>query len=468
MAKAVAFLELNLTQFDRAIASAQRQIAVLAGAFVSFKGLKFLESQTSDAIDFANSLWKVSQQMGKMDVGQLLISQKALEQIGYSADSARARIQELVGAGIPLSVAFGGAANYADAITRASEQFGGTAAVLTRSADRFAVTWDRLQAAAGKFREFFLGMSEQFLRPLQVLLDRMIAMDFGAMGARIGDAVAGAINALNGAIENGTLPKLIAAAFEVGASYIDDAINHFTEIAGAIGIAIGVAFLGVLESVGGFKRIFAEIGSLLARSFITAGEFVARALLGTFAFLGTTIASIVDSIFGTDMASNSIEASNALQKSIGEGFGKARERASELPAGVGLAANIPAILADATALIKDTLKEGFKDVKSAKTDAAISKLTDLLDAAKRRGEDLAAGAVGKPGSLGVGKADPFRVIADSLARVGGGGGFIQVGQTLEAKLLIQNNRYAAQTAENTRITAQAAATRKNTSLVPQL
>ena len=459
MAQATAFLELNLTQFDRAIASAQRSIAVLAASFASFKSVQFLTNQTKEAINFADSLWKVSQTMGKMDTGSLLLSQKALEQIGYSAEAARTRIQELVGAGIPLSVAFGGAKNYADAITRASEQFGGTATILSRAGDRFALVWDRLQAAAGKFREFFLGMAEQFLRPLQVLLDRMIAMDFGGLGARIGDAVAKAVNVLNGALESGTLGELIEAGFAVGAAYLDDAFNHLTEIAGAVGIAIGVAFLGVLESAGGLKRIFAEIGSVISRVLITAMEVVVRAIHG--ALFGVFEGLI--SIFRTlglgkkgDTFAKDVEAFNQVQKSLGEGFGKARERASALPAGVGLAANIPGIMADTSKLIGDTLKEGFKNVRSPETEARLLKLSEIMGNAQKRGEELAAGAQGKPGSPGVGKADPFRVIADSLARVGGGGGFIQVGQTLEAKLLIQNNRYAAQTAENTAVTAAAA------------
>lgn len=454
MAKATAFLELNLTQFDRAIASAMRMLGVLSAGFAAYKGVAFLRTQTIEAIDFSNSLWRVSQQMGRMDVGSLLLSQKALEQIGYSADAARTRIEELVGAGLPLSVAFGGAANYAEAITRASEQFGGTATILSRSADRFAVTWDRLQAVAGKFREFFLGMAEQFLRPLQTLLDRMIAMDFGSLGERVGSAIAKAVTVLNGALENGTLGEVIAAGFAVGASYLEDAINHLTEIAGAVGIAIGAAFLGVLESAGGMENILAKAGSVIARALITAAEVQVRGVAGVFALFGTLLGKAIDRLLGTNFAITSIEQSNALQKKLGEYFGEVRERASYTP-GVGIAADVPQILADTSKLIGETLKEGFKNVRSPETDARLSKLQDLIANAQKRGEALNASAIGKPGSIGVGKADPFKVIADSLARVGGGGGFIQVGQTLEAKLLIQNNRYAEQTAENTAITARA-------------
>ncbi len=118
------------------------------------------------------------------------------------------------------------------------------------------------------------------------------------------------------------------------------------------------------------------------------------------------------------------------------------------------AANIAATLGDEVG--------ASPEVKALK-----ARLAELGSAALKTGEALALSAPGKPTNFGVGKADPFRVIADSLARVGGGGGFIQVGQTLEAKLLIQNNRYAAQTAENTAVLAGLASQRRPSSIVNQ-
>lgn len=464
MAKAVAFLELNLTQFDRAIASAQRQLAVLAGAFASFKSVQFLTTQTSEAIDFANSLWQVSQQMGKMDVGQLLLSQKALEQIGYSADAARTRIQELVGAGLPLATAFGGAGNYAEAITRASEQFGGSASILTRSATQFAVTWDRLQAVAGKFREFFLGMSEQFLKPLQVLLDRMIAMDFGGLGERVGAAIAKAVTVLNGALENGTLGEMISTSFQLGVVLLRNAFERGGEVIEEAALAVGVAVNAAIVSIN-WNNLAMTIGASLFKAIYSAMELGSKLMVRALGAIVSMFPGVGDTTARTDEILGEISTYfRTAKEGVDETLRSEGGGIISVDAGSAVRAAMDQFKASA-ATIAGTLAETIGDSQEVKILKA--RLVELGAAAGKTGEALALSAPGKPGNIGVGKADPFKVIADSLARVGGGGGFIQVGQTLEAKLLIQNNRYAAQTAENTAVLAGAATQRRSTSIVNQ-
>jgi hypothetical protein len=448
MAKAVAFLELNLTQFDRAIASAQRQLAVLAGAFVSFKSAQFLASHTKDAIDFANSLWRVSQQMGKMDVGSLLLSQKALEQVGYSAEAARTRIQELVGAGIPLSVAFGGSKNYAEAITRASEQFGGTATILSRSASQFAVTWDKLQSAAGKVREFFLGMSEKFLRPLQVLLDRMIAMDFGGMGERVGAAIASAVNALNGALANNTLGDIISTGFQLGVALLRNAFERGGEIIAEAALAIGVAINAAIVSIN-WGNLAMTLGASLFKAIYSAMEMGALLLVRT---LGSALSLI------PGMGDTSVR-NDELLAEVSTMFRTAKEGVDEtLKSEGGGIISVDANSAVRAAMeqfkmsadsILGTLGETIGESQEIKTLKA--RLAGLGQAAEETGKTLSKNTPGKPGNIGVGKADPFKVIADSLARVGGGGGFVQTGQTLESKLLIQQLYYQREQLEQQKI-----------------
>jgi len=453
MATATAFLELNLTSFDRAIASAQKQLTALAAAFVSFKAIKLFASQSEEALKFADNLWRVSRTMGNMDTGSLLLSQKALESIGYSADGATQRIQELVGAGLPLSTAFGGAENYAAALTTAAQQYGGAAAVLSRSGERFSLVFDRLKAVGAQVNAFFLSAFEKFARPLQVLLDRIIAIDLGNIGARIGESIGNAISLLNGAMQNGTIGEIISTAFQLGAEYVRNVFNSLPAILGAAAIAIGVAINAVLASFDWGKVVEISLNRVVS-NISTMIQMIATVILRVVSAMGNALGALMDKIPGisgtAELSEKTFASSSA---SIDDMFTEFRK---ELRVGGSV------FTADAKLLgsiVKTTFSSAMETVSSAIGDSPEAKLlkSNLLKlgaGALAAGQNLAASAAGKPFGI-VGKADPFKVIADSLASQGGGGGFVQVGQTLEAKKLIEISRYSQATAEATQAMARA-------------
>lgn len=444
MATATAFLELNLESFDRAIASAKRSLGVLAGLFASYKSVKFLANQTNDALQFADAMWKVSRSIGNMDTGQLLLSQKALEQIGYSASAAQDRIRELVSAGLPLSAAFGGAKNYADALNSASKMWGNTAAVLTRAGDRFALVWDRLQAVGGKVREFFLGLTGSFLQPLQILLDKILTLDLASVGAKFGESLATAINLLNGAMQNGTLGEIIQTSFLLGMEYVKDGFAQAGTRLLAILELAGIAFNSAVVSIN-WGNLGLQILTTLGKGIVLIFEQISRLLLGIFdkflSFLGA----------GEDEEENKRMGWKSTDEKAHDTFQAWQDSFPKV--GPLLNANtsqIGPIMATALARTIDQL--GSTLGTSPEAIALKARLSALGLAAAKTGEALAANAPGKPTGYVV-KADPFKVIADSLARIGGGGGFIQVGMTIEAKNSILIARASQQTAANTAIIA---------------
>ena len=453
MATATAFLELNLTGFDRAVSSAQRTLAALATAFVSFKTIQLFGSKSQEALKFADDLWRVSRTMGNMDVGALLISQKALESIGYSADGARQRMEELAGAGLPLSTAFSGAENYASALTTAAQQYGGTAAILSRSAERFSLVFDRLKAVSMKMKEFFLSAAEKFAGPLQILLDRIIAIDLGNIGARIGESIGKAISLLNGAMQNGTLGEMISTSFQLGAEYLRNVLARLPEVLGAAAIAIGTTINSVLASFD-WVQVMGKAMEAVVSVISTVVQAIATAILRIVSAIGTGLGALIDMIPGVSgTAAASEEAFTNSASAINDMFVDYRKA-------IHVGGNI--FTADAQLLgsnFRTAFSSAMETVSMALGDSPEAKslksnLQKLAGAALAAGEKSSASASGKPFGI-VGKADPFKIIADSLASQGGGGGFVQVGQTLEAKKLIEISRYSQVTAEATQAMARA-------------
>ena len=86
-------------------------------------------------------------------------------------------------------------------------------------------------------------------------------------------------------------------------------------------------------------------------------------------------------------------------------------------------------------------------VKGVTTDSkeATGKLAELVSAALKTGEDFLTKGAGdqkktKIMTEGLGSQDPYKVIASSMAKVGGGGGYMVQGMTIEARNQIKQLR----------------------------
>ena len=113
-----------------------------------------------------------------------------------------------------------------------------------------------------------------------------------------------------------------------------------------------------------------------------------------------------------------------------------------------------AAIKDLSGNFKDLVKQ-LAEIKSAGIFAAgedESRLKDILSRAFATGQELADKTKSKlPDVLAgsTGAVSPYAVIADSLAKIGGGGGFLRTGQSIQAKAQMENTRA---TEENTRAT----------------
>ena len=453
MATATAFLELNITGFEKALASAKRALTVLGSAFLTYKSVKFLEGQAEEALDFAQSLFQVSRAMGNMDTGQLLLSQKALEQIGYSASGATARIQELVGAGVPLSITFGGAANYSNQLQQAAKMWGNSAAILSKVGDRFSMVWDRLQAVFGKGREFLLGMLSGFIEPLKVLFDKILTMNLAGIGERFGQSIGKAITTLNGAMATNSLGSLISAAMEVGSAYISNAFSNGFDLIVLAATAVGVAANSAIVQVN-----WGEVGYAIFRTFgigfISLFREILWGLNNLFGSVEERLAALVDLIPGVNGNADSV-----AQRTANNGIviDKMMDdwKKSMTPAGSLTSIDFAQQKRELSMFGPQIMAILSKDLgDSPQARLARTHLAELGDAAFKAGGGL-QGKDGK-GQMGTTKADPFKVIGDSLARIGGGGGALRVGMTIEAKNSIMIARATNQTAANTQIIADMA------------
>ena len=447
MATATAFLELNITGFEKAIASAKRALTVLGSAFLTYKSVKFLEGQAEEALDFAQSLFQVSRAMGNMDTGQLLLSQKALEQIGYSASGATARIQELVGAGIPLSVTFGGAANYSNQLQQAAKMWGNSANILSKVGDGFSMVWDRLQAVFAKGREFLLGMLSGFIEPLKVLFDKILTMDLASIGEKFGKSIGEAITLLNGAMANGSIGEIISASFTYGTEKIIQAFEAGGYLIMQALNTIGVLFDSAVVSINWGNLLVSAFGAV-ERGLLSVFEMIARAINAAVGQLLSAIGILSDEAVGesdTDLHNKF----TAWKDTMPTGGSIINSNTSDIG---------PIMKAQFEVMAKNIKEAMGEDTPEAKV--ALAKLNALIASAKETGREL-EGKDGK-GNMGTTKADPFKVIGDSLARIGGGGGAIRVGMTIEAKNSILIARATKQAADNTKIMADAMSAKPHT------
>lgn len=455
-ARAIGYLELNSKQFDDAIVLAKNALLSLGAAFAALKTTDFFKEGIEGAIKFGNEAYLAAQKLNGYDPGKLLIVQKAIENSGLAAGEARQKIEEFGLAGRPLEQLFkGGSAGFGEALTRSAKEYGTQAAVLSQSAEKFAYVQMQLDNVGTKLQGFFIGLADKIANPLSGLLDQIDKIDLVGMGERFGKYVVDAINVLRGLIANKDLFEALSLSLKVG---FEIAVDFLLQPALWSGIA--KVALGSLAIIGTFlTQMMLGIGSLFAASIEAAfarieGKYswvsdLSKKLDYTREFNNQTslgispevakkiaIAKVVNDYKGgysTDPLVNFKaiqEGSLVKQEQLGASKVKKEALATALD---GLTDLLKA---------KDRVNVSFADS---------SKLQGLILSALKAGQALNGPLSGKPNPTFSETADPIHIIADSLARVGGGGRYVRTGLSIAEKAALDSLRYQKQTAENTKI-----------------
>jgi len=422
MATATGFLQLDIKGFDSAVNSVKRTLKTLAVAFVSFKTAQWFKNGIQEAIEFGKEMHQASKSMGNFDPGQLLIAQKTLERMGLSAEEARNQMGELIHAGRPLSSLFKSSQDFADAMGKSRKDFGSQAAILSKYALGMNSLFYTLQSIGEKVKTFFLSMVSRFIEPLQAALNELNKIDLADMGKKFGDYIKDAIEVLTGALRNETLGQIISLALEIG---FKKAVNFLDAGLQELGWKSENWFIDAFKAAGDYLKKSVE--SIFGADFFT--------IIGKrFKALGLMIGALQ-----LDMWGQSKEASQARIMAAKEEAG-----AQYLWYKMGKP--------------DDVRREKPTPEGPYKTDLLEDELRKLISEAKSIGQKVFKSG-GPPDSdkglrEGLGKQDPYKVIADSLASVGGGGGFLRQGMSVAEKAAAEQAKAAREMLDQQKKTNQ--------------
>ena len=226
-AKAVGFLDLDASGFNTAIKAATGALVALGAAFASYKVGDFFVQGIKEAVNFGNEMGRVAARMGHIDPGKLILMQKALENSGLSAGEAQGAIEKLVASGKPFSSLFLNAGGAGSALAQATKDYGGQADALTKSSQQLMLVWNTIQSISSKVKTFFMSMTAEFVDPLRaaiILLNNTIQLsDFGK---RFGSAIRSGVEILVGGIQNGTIFQILAIRMKLA---FNDSWNYLAE-----------------------------------------------------------------------------------------------------------------------------------------------------------------------------------------------------------------------------------------------
>ena len=498
-AKATGYLELDLTGFDQAIKTAKKMLGGLAAGFAAFKTAEFFKEGIKDAITFGKEMQVASNKMGGFDVGKMLIVQKALEKAGLGAEEARGAMADFVDSGRDISTIFGGADNYAKALKSAAADYGSQAGVLRRSAEKLQAVWNTLESIGTKLRTFFLSMTARFVKPLQAALNYLNQMDLEGIGSKFGDSIAKAATTLLGLFKNGDIWKAakigLSIAFQEAVNVIVGGINMIPSLMGkafvnAMGTLkkgwdllfssdamslIGYGFLGVANKF--TSAMFDGINKVV--KFLGAGfKFALESAqaspeMNTFAAhvnaIGEGITSTYKDDFdyaesynryrneGTDINPDRQSFEEILDSSSGiipqEFIDSMRKNGNELLPNLGekfdkFAEKI--LSGDGGGKFKKG--NVFENTESLK-----KQLDEILGNAYKTGKDMIDKSTNgnkPPKILNQLSGGGAHIIADSLAKVGGGGNSLKVGMSLAERSALRTARATEQTAKATEAMAE--------------
>lgn len=415
-ATATGYLELNIAGFDKAISSAKKMLVGLAGAFAGFKLAEFFKEGISNAINFGNEMHHAAQKIGGMDAGVLLITQKALENAGLSAGEARAQINGMVESGQKLGTLFKGG-DTAAALQASAASYGSAAGILSRSATAISKVFELMESIGSKVQTYFLAMTEGFVKPLTAVLQYLNEIDLAGAGASFGKAIADAATILIGLVKNGDVGVVLGLSIKVGfMNAVEFLTNALKALFSSDGIGKGLG--STLKEYGeAFRLLFVGI----ANSFAGAALKALIAGLRDMHILGIEIFNQGD-MNALNMKGNEMEDRGERNTSASN-----RAFASIESSGGGFVSG---------------LMKGL----TTETSVARVELAAAIASAEKTGKALVESGVGKAGKkfevnqAALGTQEPYKVIADSLAKVGGGGGFISSSMSIEAREALKANQ----------------------------
>ena len=415
-ATATGYLELNIAGFDKAISSAKKMLVGLAGAFAGFKLAEFFKEGISNAINFGNEMHHAAQKIGGMDAGVLLVTQKALENAGLSAGEARAQINGMVESGQKLGTLFKGG-DTAAALQASAASYGSAAGILSRSATAISKVFELMESIGSKVQTYFLAMTEGFVKPLTAVLQYLNEIDLAGAGASFGKAIADAATILIGLVKNGDVGVVLGLSIKVGfMNAVEFLTNALKALFSSDGIGKGLG--STLKEYGeAFRLLFVGI----ANSFAGAALKALIAGLRDMRILGIEIFDQGD-MNALNMKGNEMEDRGERNTSASN-----RAFASIESSGGGFVSG---------------LMKGL----TTETSVARVELAAAIASAEKTGKALVESGVGKAGKkfevnqAALGTQEPYKVIADSLAKVGGGGGFISSSMSIEAREAMKANQ----------------------------
>jgi len=403
-ATATGFLELNIAGFDKAISTAKKALVALTAVFAVFKTVNFWKEGIEGAINFGNEIYHASQRIGAMDPGKLLIAQKTLENAGLGAEEARTQINELVESGRSMSTLFKGADDYAQALQNATASYGSQANVLSQSAEKLSKVFEIIQSVGSKLQTFFLAMTARFVTPLLAVLNFLNSIDLAGIGAALGDGITKAASFLVGMVINGNIGEILGLSLKVGFMMATDYLIE--------------KLADIVEMLKGFK-FDSKIFDSIVLIFKGIAELIGATLKGAIASAlnGITVGGIplLSDERKEQLTAESNMSARLGHKMIGRGS-KDLESQGGILGGIG----------------------GFIKGLNTPIEAATGKLAELTAAALKTGEDFLTKGAGsqkkdKMMTEGLGAQEPYKVIASSMAKIGGGGGYMVQGMSIEAR-----------------------------------
>jgi hypothetical protein len=429
-ARATGYLELNISGFEEAIKSAKKALAGLAATFLTFKTAQYFTNGIKDAITFGKEMKIVGDRMGGFNPGNLLLAQKALEQIGYSAEEAQSKIGEFVHRSLPIKEIFGGEQKYGKALERAGETYGKQAEILNRSATSFQMIWNTLQSIGSRTMEFFLTLAEKFVKPLAIVADYLNSPVFSDFAEKIGNGLRDGAMFLIGAISNGELATALTLALKF--AYLQSKktlIEGYFEAMDFLSLSfanIAEIFTGALynqDAQLAIYALFSSIAALLRGALFQGAEAIFKA-------------------FGQMDAAKSYGQSSKNQYQASEDFMKVAQGSFENIDFTKIAKDMGTGITGAAKEAQSNQDRGFNNVFGSQEgidkawndmmgigNKAFVKAEELFKKTKEDNDPL-KGSFQQPGT--------GKVITDSLAKVGGGGGFLRVGMTLTERTAVES------------------------------
>ncbi len=433
-AKAIGYLDLNITGFEQAISTAKKAFAGLAALFVADKIKDFFVGGTKDAIDFGNAMYFAGQKLGGFDPGKLLLVDKALENAGLSASEAQSKVEEFLESKRDLSTIFGGAEQYAKALQEAGRVYGSQADILSTKAEAFAKVFQTLDEVGGKLKTFFLAGTAEFLEPLEAVMEALNEIDLAGVGKSFGAAISLAVEGLSGLFKEGKFLSTLQGAFIIA---VKTAIEY------AVG---GVKYISAIlsdEVASALSNVpWGDIGRAVLKGLISVGDWLITAIQKGIAALSAGISWAILGML------------NALPAKLREWLTGTSEKADN---------NLGDIFKDTTARTdemfapiheKSQSAEDFFSRATSKTSAKFepTKIFDGLDKQASALADTFKGAAStgremakthsslskiKINHAALQPQQSFKGIGDSLAKIGGGGGFVRTGLNLQERTLIR-------------------------------